>query len=173
LTEEQFAFGVAGPFDVPFSDEPGGRSIDGDSGRALFQEPEARELPRGKGCYVFGIRGSYGLVTPWYIGKTSKSDFETECFTSHKLVKYNRALTKTGRGTPVLIFLVHPRSRGKPNSEAIDQLETFMIQLAAKVNPNLLNLTKKEGRWWSIRGFEGKGRPSLAAKALARTLGQA
>ena len=172
MTDEQFVFVVEGPFEVPFEDEPGGRSIDGDSGRALFQDPEAEGLRASKGCYVFGMRTSRGYVTPWYVGKTTKGDYETECFTPHKLVKYNRALTKVGRGTPVLFFIVHPRSRGKPNAEAIDQLETFLIQLAAVSNSALLNDTKKEGRWWSIRGFEGHGRPSRAARALARALGQ-
>ncbi len=172
MSEDQFSFDVKGPFDVPFDDEPGGRSIDGDCGRALFQNPEAAGLGASKGCYVFGIRASHGLITPWYAGKTTRSDFERECFASHKLVAYNRALTKVSRGTPVLIFIVHPRSRGKPNSEAIRQLESFLIQLAAARNPHLLNKTLKEGRWWAIRGLGGSGRRNRASKALARTLGQ-
>lgn len=172
MTEDRFTFGVRGPVKVPLEAERGGRSIDGGTGRVLFQDPEAKGLSSSKGCYVFGIRTSRGLVMPWYVGKTAKGDFESECFAPHKLVKYNRALMKAGRGTPVLIFVVHPRTRGKPNSTAIDQLETFLTQLAAARNTSLLNDTKKEGRWWSIRGFEGHGRSGRAAKTLARALGQ-
>lgn len=170
MTEEKFVFEVQGPFDVPCDDERGGRSIDAGHGRALFEDSEAEELAGIRGCYVFGLRGSRGHITPWYVGKTSKGTFESECFTSHKLVKYNKALMISGRGTPVLFFLVHPRQRGRANSEAIEQLETFLIQLAAATNENLLNETKKEGRWWSVRGFEGSGRPTQAAKVLARAL---
>lgn len=173
VADDQFSFLVEGPFDVPFNEEPGGRSIDVSTGRAVFQDPEARILKSSKGCYVFGIRGSRGLITPWYIGKTARRDFESECFTNDKLFKYSRALMKAGRGKPVLFFVVHPRARGKPNATAIEQLETFLIQLGVAANAELLNKTKREGRWWSIRGFEGNGRANAAAKSLARTLGQA
>lgn len=168
LTEELLLFSVEGPYEVLCQEERGGRIIQAEAGSELFERVDS--LGRAKGCYVFGIRSGGGTL-PWYVGKTAKG-FRVECFQPHKLNKYNEAIAKAGFGTPVLFFVVHPASRGRPNRPAIAELEGFLIQAAYITNPQLLNRTRLEGRGWAIQGFgNGRGRPPKSAVKLARTLG--
>jgi len=42
-------------------------------------------------------------------------DFEHECFTPDKIVKYNSALARVAKGKPVIYFIAMNRKKGKPN----------------------------------------------------------
>lgn len=168
MSDDRLAFKAVGPIDVPYQQERGGRVITTDACLAVFEEEDG--LGEAKGCYIFAMRSSRGALIPWYVGKTT-SGFRRECFTPDKLNKYHRALAMSGHGTPVLVFIVAPKGRGRPNAEGIDQLETHLIQLAAEKNKRLLNKTKKEGRWWFIQGFgQGRGRPNGGAAALTKMM---
>jgi hypothetical protein len=161
-------FDVHGPRQIPtVQGHRGSRYIGPDQGPEFFVEND--DLAQERGCYVFGMR-SGGGITPWYVGKTTKS-YESECFQPHKLVKYSEAL-HSGVGSPVLFFLVHPRGRGPPSKWAIEELETFLIQTAFTRNPKLLNKTKRGIVYWGIQGLlRGRqGKPSDAARSFGEAL---
>jgi hypothetical protein len=168
VPDERLTFGVDGPYEVLTENGRGGRFITAEAGPELFERTE--DLGESVGCYVYGLR-SGGGITPWYVGKTT-SGFRWECFQPHKLNKFNEALAKTGHGTPVIFFVVHPRARGRANASAIGELEVYLIQTAFIRNPGLLNRTRTEGPTWAIQGLGvGRGRPPNSVVQLARALG--
>lgn len=94
---------------------------------------------------MFCIRNQ-GLV-PWYVGKTEKRSFETGCFQSGTREAYNLVLNRTKRGTPLLFLLSRLTGAGdqyaKPTSSRFRDagyLETRLIAIAFKRNPELLNI---------------------------------
>jgi len=92
------------------------------------------------GCYIYSIRGKV-----WYVGMASKQSFRKEAFTSHKLVKYNEALSEVS-GNPQLILLARLTNTGRfsnPSSNGhrdIELLENLLIGSAIARNPKLLNI---------------------------------
>ena len=125
------------------------------------------------GVYVFAIRAGKGY-TPIYVGKTARQSFESEVFTvTNRANHYNPALLGYERGVPVLFLLVHPRGKGKVNQRAIDQVETFFIDVASNKNPDLSNVKKKKQHKWRVsgvvRGKQGEGK-KYAAQELRRAL---
>lgn len=88
----------------------------------------------GHGCYLFCMMTGKGIV-PWYAGKTSKRDFEGECFTADKLIKYNSVLLKKSKSKPVLFFVRPPTHKGKRNQKQIARLETWLIAQAKASEP--------------------------------------
>jgi hypothetical protein len=169
MSKSLLTFDAVGPVKIPVVPARNGSYIEAGC-RAFWQSNP--ELAKQKGCYVFAIRAAKGYK-PIYVGKTVRS-FESECFADHKIARhYNPALARKGRGTPVLFFLVPRMRRGKPNARVIKDLETFLVQVASAKNPELSNVQeRKEARWGicgALRG--GKGKPSLAARALKRAVG--
>jgi hypothetical protein len=97
----------------------------------------------------------------------TKSNFKAECFTQHKIAQhYAPSLAQTGRGTPMVFLVAIDDKRGKPNKSIIHDLETFLIQNAAKKNPDLSNIQNRKEAKWGIRGVirGGKGKITKAAK---------
>lgn len=93
-------------------------------------------------------------------------------FTSHKLSKYQEMVCDHRKGTPVLFFLVAPLKKGKPNARHVGQLEDFLIQNAAIVNEDLLNVRGTKQQEWGVAGVlrGGKGKPSKSARAFRQMM---
>ncbi len=104
-------------------------------------------LPDACGCYVFALQNGANIVA-WYVGKTERRTFKTECFQSAKINYYNEALVDH-RGTPLLFLLPRLTDSGtkfsKPTTTGyrdIDFLETLLIGMALERNRHLMNVTK-------------------------------
>lgn len=157
-------FTVAGPFVIPTTSGKGGRTISDEDLKRFWAEKDA---PAKKtGCYVFGLRAGKGM-RPWYVGKATKN-FKQEAFADHKLTRYQRALAMTGKGTPIMFFLVATAKKGAPNGRHIGQLEKFLISVAQAANPQLLNVKGTKEPDWSIPGvLRGRtGKPSSSARVF-------
>ena len=161
-------FVVNGPFEVPAYRGRAARTISSEEARRFWDAHS--DFGSRRGCYLFGIR-SGGGITPIYVGKATRG-FRQEVFAPHKITKYQQALADYGRGTPILLFLTAPRSRGAPNRGAIEELEEFLIQTAVSQNPELLNVKGTRRAEWAIAGVlrSGVGRPSAAARLLKTML---
>ncbi len=165
---------VKGAFEYPASKCDGGWILEKAKKGAFWAnvgKSDAR-LPEKKGVYVFAIRTAAGYI-PLYVGKT-RLNFKTECFNSANWGKYYEGLVHRAEGTPVM-FLIHlPQRKGAPNSTAIDEVETFLIQLASFKNPRLVNIQVNR-RKWSIEGLNEHRRTeeSEATHALRNCLGLA
>lgn len=160
-------FSVAGPYDIPCLVKPGGKLISEDL--SAFWE-KCKKVRNGKGCYLLAIRAGKGF-TPLYVGKTTRT-FEKECFTSHKLVHYHHAMSDYAKGTPVMFFIVLPRTQGKPNSKEITEVEDFLIQVGRTANSALRNIKGNTVPNWSIRGVirGGQGKVAKGATQLRKLL---
>lgn len=157
-------FTVEGPFNVPFYQGSGGRTITDENVRDFWKSfPTFAER---RGCYIFGVRAGKGL-TPGYVGKATKS-FRSEVFAHHKLSRYQQFLADYRRGTPIMFFIVAPRKKGVPNSGHIKELEEFLIQNGIVANPELLNIKGTKVEEWGIGGVirGGKGKPSARARSF-------
>jgi len=163
-------FAPIGPFKVPTSKQPGGKTISGNN-IDMFWERHS-EYAEDVGCYVFAIRAGKGY-TPIYVGKATKG-FDSEAFASHKHAKYLQALAGYRKGTPVLFFISYPRTKkGATNKKHIAALEKLLIQQAALTNPRLLNIKNTSVPKWGIAGVvrSTTRKRSKAAKELRRALG--
>lgn len=151
---------VYGPYRIPVDKRPAGRRV-GDLEAFWI---DAISLKKKRGCYVFGMSASGGLI-PYYVGKTVKI-FEKECFTSHKIEKYNEALCEYKRGRPVMFFVTAPNKKGIVNGREIKIIEDFLIQVGLARNEELLNIKGTKKAKWSIthvvRG--GIGKPTKAER---------
>ena len=158
-------FIVQGPFDLTFAKLPGGRTLNFDD--FWSDNPDAAPLAEERGCYVFAIRNK-GL-TPIYVGKATKT-FKQETFNPTNKHKYNGGFSQYAKGGPVMLFVVHPRQKGKPNSRQIAEIEDFLIQAGAAKNPNIQNVKGTTRPAWSIKGVVrgGAGKPSAAETAFAK-----
>jgi hypothetical protein len=164
-------FSVSGPFDVHLEPNKGGKMVAKDLD--AFWE-EVGEHRHDVGVYVFAIRAGKGF-TPIYVGKTARQSFENEVFTvTNRAHHYNPALLNYTKGVPVLLLIVHPRGKGKINHKAIDQVETFFIDVASIKNPGLSNVQKKKQHKWRVSGVvrakPGEG-TAHAARELKRAVG--
>ncbi len=162
-------FSVCGPFDVPLQPNAGGKMVAKNLDGFWDGVGEHRHAV---GVYVFAIRAGKGY-TPIYVGKTANS-FENEAFTpTNRANHYNPALLRYKKGLPVLFFVVHPRSKGKINQKAIDQVETFFIDVASIKNSELSNVKKKKKHMWRVSGVvrakQGEGK-AYAAQKLKRAV---
>jgi len=120
------------------------------------------------GCYVFALRNGQGY-RPLYVGMTTRS-FEVECFTDRNLRRLERFLEKR-RGTLLLFLVAYRRTRGRLNQRSIEDLEKYLIRLAKKRNPDLLNLKSHEDpTTFVIDGIDTWGRPPKLAELLGKTL---
>jgi len=122
------------------------------------------------GCYVYAIKTGRAIV-PFYVGMTTKT-FQEECFTSHKLNHYHRAMGYYSRGKPVISFLVYPLHPGPVNKKAIIELENFLLQAGMAVNPALRNIRGCIEPCWGIKGIvrSGPGARSKDAHDFAKMM---
>lgn len=162
-------FEALGPFPVPIYQGPRGCIVRAEEGESFF-EKHGKLRPR-RGCYVVGMRAGRG-ITPTYVGKATRS-FGQECFTDHKLGKYNKTLVDYRRGTLVIFFLLAPIGRGRPAMNQIAELEDFLIQAGVAKNSGLLNVQGTKRSEWSIRGLirATPGRRTKATAAFKAAMG--
>ncbi|QCB39196.1 hypothetical protein E5554_16000 [Sphingobium sp. PAMC28499] len=168
---------VYGPFWSPRVEE----EAKGEALRAFWDEIEEMHpgLARAVGIYVFSTCHGENY-TPWYVGKTNaQAGFRGEIFQDHKLNHYVSA-SQRKKGYPAihLIAKIEPvrgnfcRASARSGRE-IDELETVMIGMALRANPNVQNSKKT---WFnkncSVPGIIGPsiiGRPSEAVSTLRNT----
>lgn len=166
-----------GPFEVP-RDDYGNVSA---SLSDFWEEVDAEwaGLSEGRGCYIFGVSPSGGnRVEPWYVGKTNRQGFASECFTPHKLNHYHYALSIYNRGKPQLFLIAQFGPDGErlyrgSSGSAIDFLETYLIGTAIGVNKELRN--KQDTKLYKEVVFPGflnspPGNPTGGAIKLKESL---
>jgi hypothetical protein len=140
------------------------RNLDG-----FWERAEVNPFQDMHGVYIFVVQASRGM-TPWYVGQATRQGFGREAFGSHQRNHYSRALAKRRRGKPAIFFVSHPMSRGKINARLIDKVETFLIDIASRKNPELGNVKKKPQYQWRIRGVirakQGEGKSPAAARLV-------
>lgn len=161
-------FTVEGPFNVPCEKKKAGRVVTTKNAKEFWTQHPG--LKKKRGCYVFAFRAAKG-IKPVYVGQATKS-FEQEVFTDHKRNRYGEGLADQKKGTPILYLVSLDVTKGKVNKLAIDQLETFLIQIGLVANKDLLNDRKTSVPNWSVAGVirSGKGKPSKAATSLRKCL---
>lgn len=126
-------------------------------------------LAKEKGCYLFGFRAARGSK-PVYIGKATKT-FKQECFTDHKIKKYQQALANQKSGTAIMYFVCLKQTQGVVNKTAIDEAESYLIQAGLVANKKLLNDRKTKSQKWSISGVvRSRGKPSKSATEIKKCL---
>ena len=162
---------VFGPFDVPFDGSGNVKRIESEHKADFWSGTRITRLRKKQGCYVFALRAAKGFV-PWYVGQASKG-FERETFTPDKRDKYNRALTRRRKGTPVLFFVAPTGAKNKVPSKELNHVEKELIQFAITRNPDICNVqnTKNAPRW-TIKGVirSPKGKPSKTEKGFKKML---
>lgn len=161
-------FVVFGPFSVPLEPNKNAKMVARDLSAFWKTAGACRDR---RGVYVFAMRAGRGF-TPIYVGKAAKQSYENEAFSDHKLANhYNPALLEYERGSPVMFFIAHPKTKGAVNKSLIDKVETFLIDIASRKNPELSNIRKKQDHEWRIRGVvrgrKGEGTKSSGLFALA------
>ncbi len=164
-------FKVHGPISIPYKEnEKRSKHISVADAKEFWLEID-KSLAKERGCYVFCLKYR-GKVIPYYIGKACKS-FSQEVFTSHKLTKFNEALHASPSSKPVIYFVVHPKQKGKTNESAIDELETYLIQSAIMINPEIKNIHKTVGRKWTISNVidQVPGRTREDEKSFSKSMG--
>ena len=141
-------FKTYGPFKIPKTSS--GRLIDDTALEAFWNDSVGGEhtghigLPDAVGCYIFSIRKRGGGPRPWYVGMTEKQKFRNECFCYDKWKHFNKALDEN-RGTPFLTLIAKHTENGrfsrpsKNEHKDIQFLETYLIGLAIRCNPELKN----------------------------------
>ena len=161
-------FTVYGPFKIPVKKGKGGKGIDKYELSEFWNK--AGEIADKKGCYVFSVRLSQGAIKPWYVGKTSNS-FRNECFTYHKITKYDEVLRDYAACTPVLFLIV---SAAPHASNQIKALEKFFIDLGVTVNPKILQTKDVSRPRWTIPGVtesNGRGKVPVAVLKFRKAFG--
>lgn len=154
------SFRIIGPIDIPLEVVGRNRIRRVDKDLNGFWS-ELRDVANKVGCYVFARKYGTGYQ-PVYVGKTLRT-FKSECFHSHKLVKYNDAIARNP-GKPVIFFVYTNGKPSKAKSTQIEEMETFLIGVGRSKNPELANITKCRPPEWSIEGVV-RGRQGRTAKA--------
>ncbi len=165
----QCMFSVSKCFRVPVKKGPKGYFLDASTICKEFFVGGAETYSKLVGCYVFVTHTSRGF-RPWYVGRTKKS-FGQECFQSHKIAKFNKAINSVRKGTPMMFF-VSPNKGTAPDT-IIAEIETYLIQRAYQKNKQLLNTQKIKGPFWCINGVKNspQGKPSKTARAFKTMMG--
>lgn len=169
-------FAVYGGFEISRKDNRHGM-FDKDFWKSVSEEEEG--LPEACGCYLFALRNGHNFMT-WYVGKTERRTFESECFQATKINYYNDVLVDHN-GKPALFLLprLTPSGRkfSKPTTTGyrdIDFLETLLIGMALKRNSNLMNIQKtKLLREMRVPGVinSPQARPTRPVSNLRNALG--
>jgi hypothetical protein len=162
-------FLTAGPFDIPHKKAAGGHCLYYKD--FWDQTTDLKLIGEERGAYLFCIHAGKGF-TPIYVGSATKS-FRQECFNATNRNKYHEGLADYKKCRPVMFFIVHPKQKGKTNVKAIEEIETFLIQLASDKNPDGLNIKKTKGPRWSIKGVirSRQGKPSESALQFRQAIG--
>lgn len=164
-------FVVHGPYQVPLEPNKHGKMVAKDLS-GFWQKVDG--LRHQNGVYVFAIRAGRGF-TPIYVGKAVKQSFEGEVFTTHKLAShYNPALLDYKKGQPVLFLIAHPKTKGIiSTAKLIDEVETFLINVASTKNPQLSNEKKRTAPQWRIAGVirPHRGESTIATRAFRLAVG--
>ncbi len=141
-------------------------------------EDEVPGLSTACGCYVFRVAAGGGSK-PWYVGKSEKQPFKTECFSISKMNKYNEISSTRKRGRPQLILLAQVTGKDtfrKPTTGErpfIQALESMLIGKAFEKNPRLLNIQgTRKAQKLVVKGFLNTSRLARGgpAKILRDTL---
>jgi hypothetical protein len=111
--------------------------------RAFWEDIEEKcaGLPHAVGCYLFCIGGR-----PWYAGLAERQAFIRECFSLHKIVAYNSAMNKVGKGAPQLMLIAKMTNRGRFAKPTVNQhkatqfLEDMLIGMTVAANPKAVNI---------------------------------
>lgn len=161
-------FHVHGPVDIPYArtKKRGIKTFPYDKRKEFWEQNEGLEDKMG--CYIFGIRAGLG-TKPHYVGE-AKEGFKQECFTPHKLEKYDDAMKSLKKGTPVMFFVY---LKGKTGKRYIHQLEDFLIENARTRNPNVQNINGGKPPHWGIEGVlrSKSKKPSQHAKSFREMMG--
>lgn len=168
MTKATHLFSVEGPHEIPL--------ISGVKGQYFESKWPAGwdhlgEVVQSRGCYVFAFKAAKGY-RPVYVGKATKC-FGQECFAHHKVAQhYGPALMETGKGKPVMFFLVADK-KGAAASAHIGELEKYLIRQASEKNPQLRNVQHKKPARWGIKGLlrSGAGAASASAAKLQQAVG--
>jgi len=168
---------VSGPFEMPCEQvKKKGvilRHIKRSNINDFWSQEGAALLGSKQGCYIFAMRAGRGF-TPWYVGKATKS-FKQECFTPHKINKYQDAFRLVHKGTPVLFFISLPAEdkKKKVPAKIVNELEGILIQHATEKNEALTNIQKTGTPLWSVKGIirSGKGRPTKQILEFRKMMG--
>lgn len=162
-------FEIDGPYEISFEKRKGGRSLVFDE----FWSDDARtaHLAGKCGCYVFAVRTGGG-INPIYVGKATKT-FKQEVFNPSNRHKYHNGFIEYGKGTPVMYFVVHGRSKGPDNKKHIAEIEGFLIQAGVAKNPSLQNVKGTQAPQWSIKGVirNGSGKRSAVEGEFIKMFG--
>ncbi len=158
-------FYVIGPFAIPCVKKVAGRVI---CHKEFWRQSEVNEIAGEKGCYVFAVRAGKGY-TPIYVGKATKT-FKQECLNPSNRHKFQAGLADYKSGSPLLFFVLHPKSKGAANAKQIRQIEDFLIQNGAAKNPELQNIQGKGAPKWTIEGVirAKNGKPTTSASLFKR-----
>lgn len=162
---------IHGPVEIPCSKEGTAKHIMKAHVDAFWHQPEVSSIKNKQGCYVFSLRWSKGF-TPWYIGKTNKSML-SECFTAHKLGKFNAVLFKK-KGTPVMFFVVPKDGKKVVPTKELKDIEKYLIQAGVMKNESLQNVQNaKNLPSWSIKGVvrSRRGKPNGTETGFRKMMG--
>ncbi len=164
-------YNVVGPIKIPAEQGHRGPIITETTAKKFWNNRDADRIRDERGCYIFGIKARRGAM-PYYVGRTTKKSFESECFTDHKINKYHKAISRTTMGYPIMFFIVHPIRQGKTNSRQIGGIENFLIKLEVSRNEKHLNVKNSNViDDWRISGVTGGRKPSVSAKKLKKMMG--
>jgi hypothetical protein len=152
---------VFGDFPLQTTIDERVRTIESIDVRAFTCSSSIKDIINSCGCYVFCMRHGEN-VKPWYVGKATVS-FRQECFTPHKIAKYNKALALKPRALPCMFFVA--RSNGDALSERIiGEIEKFLIAKALVQNKKILNRHHTGEPEWRISGAV-RARPGESSRA--------
>jgi hypothetical protein len=162
-------FEVSDPLELPVMRDNRIRHLSLKSLNDFWQECDPEYGGMRNGCYVFGMRTKN--IKPWYVGKTWKG-FRKETFNPYQQTKIARYINNHGCPVVILVYKKYKRHESAHTKEVIRSLETFLIQTAVAMNPDLLNVHGTEADW-SIAGVMRSiqvGKPSGAIKHFKRML---
>lgn len=145
-------FRVEGPFHMPFKKLPdkGWQLQKHSLKKEFWQEVKSKH---SKGVYIATIQTEQTEI-PLYVGKTKKTNFMKECFTTDKVTKYYHGLSDYPGGAPQMYFIASTKKQGQPPGKRITELEKLLIKVAYLKNPDLQNDHETPGV--TVEGLIGK-----------------
>jgi hypothetical protein len=165
------SFSVKGPFELALRQSEGNnaRFLDDHSISAICREQS--EFNRF-GCYIFCSRvGPYRK--PVYVGKAVRRKLRFEAFNPRNKNRIAEYINDNNVRALEIILVTQDLAINGRGSPLIDEVEEYLIGLAARRNKKLLNILKAGNKSWRIRGVVGSnaGFRGKAPNMLKRTLG--
>lgn len=176
---------IKGPYPITLvQPQPHWRKLSDDIDEKFFSSNECIPYKTKIGVYIFA-RKHGNCYTPVYIGKSTNS-FGAEVFNPSNRLKYNDAIMEM-RGD-FSVFFVLPLDIAEDDTwskdfniiserraSEIDDVESYLIRKAAKVNPKLKNKNKRKVSEWYItdvsHGHTTLGRKKSPVKEFRQMLG--